>query len=105
MSKVRPSGCRHDKVVWEFTLVADDTESQSHLPGSPGSLWADIGAACPQSWEFSGDEKIRLRGNSRNSVNGIKGPRPKNRASMESGIQCHVPPLHNVFFGGTFLTF
>ena len=26
----------------------DDTESQNHLPENLGSLWADIGAACPQ---------------------------------------------------------
>ena len=51
-------------------------------PESPGSLWADIGAACPQSWEFSGYDRIHLRGNPQNSVNGIKGQRPKNRASI-----------------------
>ena len=38
--------------------------------------------ACPQSWEFSGDVRVHLRGNPRNSVNGIKGQRPKNRTSI-----------------------
>ena len=67
----KSTGCLHS--------FQDDTESQNHLPGNRGSLWADIGAAWPQSWEFSGDDRFHVRGIPGNPVNGIKGQRPENR--------------------------
>ena len=86
---------RAQNVESQGRLAADTTKSSGSLHSlqttpshrttcqeSPRSLWADIGAACPQSWEFSGDVLIHLRGNPRNSVNGIKGQRPKNRTSI-----------------------
>ena len=55
---------------------------------SPGSLWADIGAACPQSWEFSGGDQIHVRGSPRNSVRSFSCPSTPRRLRGRSSWSC-----------------
>ena len=99
-------------------LAADTTKSSGSLHSLqmtpshrstwreiPGSLWADIAAACPQSWEFCGDDQIHWRGNHRHSVNGIQGQRPENRARQRLLLKgCGICWL-NFFTFGPFVGF